>query len=890
MKLLVLCLAAALIFGGCGGGSNNFVEDQDTDSREEQEEQARQAAVTRVVNNVLASDANGVPAVFNYAPVPDSYADGDYGANTNDVNFYKVITNNDLNANHEFVQNIALQSGCGYIVAYSHSGRDLNFAALSLRITTPDNREMVLDFSGANPTSEVTEENYPNDVKSINNLSESEINRILSQTGMTRAELAAEIASDNQSTSSSSKVIYVNATLDIVPEENPCLVLYTFKAPLTGNYEFAFGEMNTGGMPAELDTPLEVRVYTSDHSYSAGDDESFDLTPRDIISIQRLLINSATEFNEYGYPVKWESESGDVSGSSVSASAGNASVTQDIRDIVSAANSAREQEELAALDAHDYDKMDNVRIKGLLENIPFDEVYEPGAGFYVFSGLRSIVDSAVRDDQYSKPAVDGETDVTGIGSPVNDGSSRSLNEKFTVEVIGNEEEHDRAIGLDDMTNSALINYALGFYGNDDPVDLGVVNVKNVHFRYELVENSMRWAFGRYDLKDAAARLLQQNLDSFRRNFGEYHVCGYTWGLSYEGLIEISAKSDAYSVEVCSKTAEAVKTMLNYVNKGRFQDAVNVKDQINRDYGRYVNISVKKVKHSGRSTEGISLTLDGLLNEFRTFKEGARSRPKSDYERLYVSLRTYYDLKAASSYFPKKLKFSRGLYHDVRALTRKIYHTRCYYNALSAIPKSHLLNQGTGREGLNEKLLSFSTLLDEMMYNVNRICRDRNSIVHYYNEFNALYKWYKEYAERYSFYRFFVAVQQITSPSGWSDSDADHNINLQFGFRGYDKSKAVQSDIDSKTYWFHHSEPWNKGPGYAHFQGNFNFDGIRIIWLETGTTNTNHSTAQDRRTRTIGTNGIDWYYKGAWSRRLEVYLRYKIIRMSQSNYPFAGLEN
>lgn len=901
IKFLLACLLvfllALFIFGGCGGGSSSSdtaSEPEQPAQADTQEDAALDAAITRITEKVLALDENGVPAVFNHAPLPDTYgAEDDFGLSDESVNFKKIITNNDLDENYEFVQTLGLQKGCGYIVKYSHSGRDLNFSTLSLRITTPDNKDMILNLSGNTMSDKVTNESYPVTVKSINDLSSSEITRILNETGMTRAELAAEIANDNSS-AGTKNVIYVDATLEVIPEENPCEVLYTFKAPVTGSYKFAFGETNSGGLPAPLETPLEVRVYTSIGSFSAGDDESFDLTSRNIIDIQRMLINSATEFNEYGQPVKWDNESSDTEDPSVNASF--LVLPQTFKPIIGVMISGFTR--LADINDPGYEVDRPVTLKDRIDDIPYDDVYEPCAGFYALNGLRAIIDSAFRDDQYSENAIEFYGGVENINTPANSGSL-SLTQKFNVDLIGTEEEHDRAVGLNDMTNFALIGYATGTYGNNDPVDLGVVNTKNVHLRYELIEDSMRWCRNEFKFRTAALNMLKNNRNAFQRNFGDYYVCGYTWGLFYDALIEIRAKTDeGYAVQACSKAADEVRTMLRYANDSRNRSKItSLLNQINNNYSRYVTISVKQASYSGKSNSSVPLTLNDFVNEVMNFISGARSKPKSDYHRLYVSLRNYYDVEPADQYMERETDLVSGPYNDVRVLTKKIYHTRCYYNALSAIPDSDLLYQGADfnlSKGLKSKLKEFDSLLSEMMFNMNAISKNGIKIHYYYDKFDSLYKWYKDYAERYGFYKYFVAVQQNTSTRGWSDSDEDYNEYRSYGFYNYDKSQLVQMDFENITYRFYHEEPWNSGPGYADF--NVTLDNVilggnrRIAWFDTGTIKTNHSRAEDRRSRTIGTNGINWYYKCASSRRMEVYLNYRVINMPQIVYPFAGLQN
>ncbi|MBQ7155426.1 MAG: hypothetical protein IJR85_07740 [Synergistaceae bacterium] len=160
-----------------------------------------------------------------------------------------------MDENGEFVKAINLEKDCGYIVKYSHSGRDLGYYTLGLRITTPDNRDMYLDFTGNGAPAVEGEsiDTYPATVQSIDDLSEDIINIVLREGGMTREELAAEIAVDTNIDDEPDgplipidEPLYVPASLDIVPPENPCAIFYTFKAPMAGVYQFAFSENVSG--------------------------------------------------------------------------------------------------------------------------------------------------------------------------------------------------------------------------------------------------------------------------------------------------------------------------------------------------------------------------------------------------------------------------------------------------------------------------------------------------------------------------------------------------------------------------------------------------------------------------------------------------------------------
>ncbi|MBQ7154745.1 MAG: hypothetical protein IJR85_04200 [Synergistaceae bacterium] len=885
IQLLALGVLALFLLGGCGGDSSNFVDEQ-SDNQQEQQEQENNDTVSRVLNNLLTATSDGSPAVFNYAPVPDSYGEGDYGAGTEEVNFVKYITSKDLDENGEFVKAINLEKDCGYIVKYSHSGRDLGSVALNLRITTPDEweRTMYLDFSGGESTAENSSAEFSSsEVSSIDDLSEEEIARLMAEGDMTREELAAEIELSNQSYDIP-QPLYIPARLEIVPEENPCAIFYMFKAPMSGVYKFAFRE-TVGGLPSSLDVPLEVRVYRSDESYSAGDDEELQLTPREIVDIQRMLLNSATEFNENGLPVAFESDEGSAEGSGVRASDGiytgpinslfppTPGLTDGIKAI---------EEQHRRMAEEERRKNSPITIASYIHNVPYDEnLFEDGVGFYAHNGMRSVTGATAleigRDDDYSENAVEDFEALT----PVKDDKTGSVSTKtnFKVSVIGTEEEHDRAMEIDSMSNFALIGNALGFWGKTDDVKLGLPIAKTVHVCYEVIETEPRYLeAGNFKLKSAALTWLQRDPESFRRNFGDYFVAGYTWGMRYEVMIEITSNMGGeIATRVTSEAAELVKDALKASGATR----TKLLSELSR-LRSIVNLSVKSIRHTGRS-DTIATTFDSFLSDFDSFVASSKSR--AQYEPLYVSLIRYREIPEARQYISETIPTSKGLYDKIRDLTMKVYRTRCYYNSLGTIHSSNL------RNGSLPALREFNILVEEMLYNVNRICADESKVNDYYSRFDALYNQYKALAERYGLYMYLMTAQQKNGyTAGWTYSTEKENIVYDEGFQTYDKSNIVQEDF-GYTEHFHYEEDWDEGKGYARYQDSFG--NKRIHYFSTGPIKTNKSWSRDEngsngRGPTIGCNSVNWYYKGAASRRLEVYMDLKLINMPPDKYPFVGL--
>ena len=160
--------------------------------------------------------------------------------------------------------------------------------------------------------------------------------------------------------------------------------------------------------------------------------------------------------------------------------------------------------------------------------------------------------------------------------------------------------------------------------------------------------------------------------------------------------------------------------------------------------------------------------------------------------------------------------------------------------------------------------------------------------YYYNEFDKLLKKYKPLAERYNYYRFLLAVQQHYSAPYWNDSDAAHNCYYIYDDLGYNKSTVVVNDFTNGNMSdpFHHKEGCTGGPGGAHYVVNLGNEHVR--YYKTGYINTNHSKGWSNNGQTLGKNRIDWQYKCASSRRLEVIFEYKGVKMPPDKYPFVGL--
>mgnify|MGYP002623633995 CR=1 FL=1 len=922
LRILVLCLLALLLIGGygCGGGGSGDVGSEsgtDETTREQTQNEIDETA-SRIVEKLLATGEDGSPAVFDYAP--ETETEEESTTDNGEVNFVKYVSSrdlafNDATSDDRYVKTINLTKDAVYVIKYSHGGRNLNQSALDLIVTMPDKREMRLYFNDSS-----------SEVVSVDEISSPDIDKTGldpadEAAGLTLEEvLAEEQALEESRSETSTEPLYVKAKLEIIPEENPCIILYTFKAPLTGNYDFAVRESNitSSGDVVPFDIPFEFRVYGSEESYSAADDEEIELTPREILDIQRILIDNATEFNENGLPIAFEADDDNeaIESSKFYASAVNSIMIKDISSIL---NKGKKPSGMP--------NPFNVKLDPIINNVPYDEIFTEGAGFYAHSGLHAITGEAINMDDYlfSDNAVkdfNGQTPVTG--------SKVNMNEDLKVNIIATEEEHDRVMGLDAMSNFALIRNALGYNGTDDRIRLGSNGARVMSVRYDYIEQSPRYLTSdKYKLTDSAMALLKENYNLFQREHGDYFVAGYTWGLCYDAVIEITAihrkcyhskviertsygeprvsEGESDPGKVCDDVAAVLKEIFSRAktnamsvrNTGRTsQNDVNRINElitlITTDWGNNwwrhdesfggVTISVKINKYTGVVPES-SLSLRGFVDSLMDFMAKAPSISKSKYEPLYVTLMRYRELEEAKPYIPEILTTITTAHYDrIRDLTTKIYRTRCYYNGIMAIPDDHWLNGASKREEIARQ---FTNLVEGMERQLNKICSDINNVNNYYNTFDDLYNKYKALAERYAFYRYFVDIQNERQGSGWNEPCGTGGCIG--GFKTYDKSSLVQGDFNPDKYYWHHEEPCTSGPGGVRFQKTFsNYE--RVNYFETGYVNTNYSKAWDNQGGTVGKKSVDWQYKCASSRRLEVNLDVYTVRMPPDKYPFAGLSD
>lgn len=885
--LIVFLYICVLFLGGCGSdGDRTLSQTEQTPAQNTNQNQDNEQEISEIFNLIMERRSDGSPNIFNYAPLPEEYDENE--EETDKLDFVKYVFSDDLNSDGKFERDINLKANCEYIIKYSHSGRNLNNYSLNLQIYAPDGREVFLVPDVPDVVNkESSGESSDSEPLDLSKMTEEEINAILEQSGMTLEELEREINYD-KTDHEDIKPLRVKTEIDAIPEENPCLILYSFKIPLSGVYRFSVSEINDASGDISSEVPFEFRIYSSEESYSAFDDykgEKLEFSQRDIIDIQRLLIDAATKFNENGLPVAFNWEEVKNSFVEIGPFAPIGRITkeemEEIRKRIEEELERRKQEKLKK-EAEDAQK---VRIEGIIHNVPYDGIFLEGAGFYAHSGLRSINIEAVKDDNYSDNALEKFTVPEADG-----GINLKTKEKFNVRIIATQEEHDRTMELEATPNFALIRNALSFNGRKDYARLGSAHTKVISVKYDVLEEAPRIA-NDFQLTDGAMRRLQRDYGKFWREYGDYFVAGYTWGLRFEGIIEVVADSGTACDEVCS----LLKKIMEYAQVNAYSErisgapAFNVLENMNNSISElernYRDVSV--LFHNVRQTGGMEFftsDIRSFINSMSNFIKNSPNVSKKQYERLFVTLERYREIDAAKPYIDETISIKKDHYQAIRKLTEKIFLTNCYYNALMAIPSGHLAG-GMGRHQEWEK--EFKNLIDQMEFSLNQICADTARIKEYDDEFEKLFQKYKALAERYNFYRYLVYKQQKDTSPSWSTSDYNEDRTWERGIYSYDKSSIVRSDFINVDYNFNHAESWTLGTRTASFSDNFEAN-RRISWFKTGHRKTNYSRGWDQNGTTLGKNSIHWEYRGSWGRRLEVFLTFRCINMPLDKYPFVGL--
>ena len=116
----------------------------------------------------------------------------------------------------------------------------------------------------------------------------------------------------------------------------------------------------------------------------------------------------------------------------------------------------------------------------VIDNVPYDSLFDEGAGFYAHSGLRAVTD-VVDDYSFSPNAIKKFT----MPKPGTDAIA-GMKEKLNVDIIATEQEHDRSAQLEGMSSFVLLRDAFNRSPRRDYARLGSDHTRVISVRRSII--------------------------------------------------------------------------------------------------------------------------------------------------------------------------------------------------------------------------------------------------------------------------------------------------------------------------------------------------------------------------------------------------------------------
>ena len=674
--------------------------------------------------------------------------------------------------------------------------------------------------------------------------------------------------------------ITVNASLNILPPGDPCILSYTFTAPQTGTYTFTFHEVEF--IPSDIeDVPYEFKIYRADDASVNVLENMFsalEITVGDRcnFNLQRILLRFATKFNENGIPLSFTNEfyedeiyknfivdilrkyDYDVIDSDVTTLNVKINVQVNIR-VTQRGN--------AVSSAVDYKE-----IASVVEGVPYDNIFSPGMGFYADSG-RSKSDNALEKFAVPTPK---------------DGNNIPTDKRFYVTSISTAEEHDREQELQAMSNFALAQNAWeGCPVTSTNIRLGQIS-KTVVARYEAIEQKSRVVdISSLKFGEEAQEILDDgDSDYFRNEFGDYFASGYQWGFRYIVFIAVTAQNTTD----LNTAVDYVETIMSRAGAGNVdQDTINKLIDMTNVY-----MEVQKITLLNDSTPQIDtgLGIQSVAENFSDFAQNAWKIEKDQYVKLKATLTRFREIPAANNVIPAKLPITTDHFNAIRDMTKLIFLTRCYFKALMSIPVNNLgnkLHQGWSDE--------FNTLIKTIQGQISSICQNENLVRDYKGQFDALCKKYQELIKHYIFFLRLIEAWNNQGRGFWNSKDGI-NQAYEWRLKTYSHSAVVQSDYYNggkslrvqEKYWrpvWHFGEEIAECPKW-NIKCNQDNNGWRYCWLRVEHRNTPNSSGVGQSYPTLGSTSLHWFFESSTGHRAVWWGDAQIVYMPPDCYPFLGL--
>lgn len=851
----LLIIFAVVSFGGCGGSSNSFSGGNNNE---------RGGGVTGAEYYVLDfenpdTDGDGIPDVLDFGDIEEKY----YGKDD-------IITDRKIS-----------------VPSRHYLGR------FKRAVESPDS--FVVDLTaGTEYTVEIskgTQYEFPI-AESVPNV------EIINPQGNALSFLDLGSFDENYDSEAIIDLSDDVIELSVYPPEEPYTICLTFTPAATGSYKINLNQViSDDGDYDNVKTLFVYKELRNDDTDEAGYYKRFKFQDEDGNVSETISMTDITELRK-AYNVTLSNLvrtymeyviSGDIEWNDNDFVQINeygldvyASVLSDIRkqygffDDESDDEEAEEDETDTEVSSSAAKKnADGTSIPSELLGIPYEDMFQLGAGFFGITGVKSQGD-AIKEFNLAVP------------------KTKNVKAFYTAKFISSQQEREALSKTNANASVAIGGFGVNAgYSSGSSFKFGLTSTTLV-IHYEEAEVKYRYLnTSNYQLKDAAKTLLAKGSSGFRNEYGDYFVAGYKYGGTYDAFISITTDTTEQLEEVKMHLA----ANYNSVGKAASADISNETKDFLKKRNALVTVEIRT---AGIDTDGnaskvtthdnVDDGIGGVASQLEDFRAKLKKSKPSDYMPCYVMLKRYRSLDPVllqmekdneSGLLPIKAAHSKKILQF-----NKVFMTlQSYYNVirdLDALKIDQEVKNQLGDEyyDIAAEVQAYGNSF-YMESNAKNMEAARKKIVNMSSRVKAL-------GDRYAFYRVlmgFQAKEKAYKPSVVTDKPYGPNGG-SIGTKSYNVSTAVTSDLNAgkqhtKEIEQYSGREWNiddldAGEGYI-------FCHIRIV------ANNTHDDERTAYYPTIATRKPTYFFKSGAARWNEWKFILQSMRFTKELYPFLGLD-
>ncbi len=700
--------------------------------------------------------------------------------------------------------------------------------------------------------------------------------------------------------------------LSVYPADNPYMVCYTFTPATTGSYTIYLSRSDLSQLLSEdilFDDPAitlfiyeelrrndedgEPGYYRRYHFQDEAGNTSETISISDIMELRKAVINAAIE-KVWEYVISGDetlTENDLVA--KVVASATQAysdclnrlkayygildTVSSDqevirVRGVVDSADEDEDEGTTASLSefySAAASNADGTQIAPELFGIPYTTEFKAGSGYFAVTGAKSISDG-VKKFTLEAPA------------------KKKVKARYLAQFVSSQEDREKLSTTAVEGGLEIGGFGLkAGYSSSSSFKFGLTSTTFV-IHYEEVETAYRELDeDEYKLKDRALRKLNQDLTTFRNEYGDYFVAGYKYGGTYDAFITITTKT----MEQLDTVKSGFGVKFESEGKAASADIGNETKELLRQNNATVNIEIRT---AGLDDNGPIATTTKDIGQIATSLQEFRRRLKQsspeDYQPVYVMLKRYraldsvadkMDAKNDNGLIPIAPQHSR----KIRGFNREYMIMTSYYNV---IKDTDAMQMDT--EVLNNYKRRYEAIADEVIANSSTFYAESNSrrmdelkttIINFSKELKAV-------GDRYTFYQLLMSAQKKEE-----SASTESNINYRpFGYNGgqvglssFAVSEAVTSDIaaGSEQHGFRNTFSGKSWEPIFTTDADHVFCYIKVI------ANNTHDVTRTADVPCVGTHRASFHFTCGVARWLEWDVTLKSMRFTRNLYPFSGLK-